>query len=113
MSKKYLFIVMIGALIMACNFLIPTQTPTQEATVTPATEASAGGEIAAKLEELGGTACEENPDFTCVTIQVPLNHFDAANTETLDVVFAVSPATGETHGHVRASLSRRTGRRRH
>jgi hypothetical protein len=50
------------------------------------------------LERLGGQTCEENPDFTCVTIQVPLNHFDTANTETLNVVFAVAPATGERYG---------------
>ena len=41
MKKKFLFIVVIGVLIMACNFLIPTQTPTptQEATALPSTEA--------------------------------------------------------------------------
>jgi pimeloyl-ACP methyl ester carboxylesterase len=50
------------------------------------------------LERLGGQTCEENPDFTCVTIQIPLNHFDSTNTETLDVVFAVAPATGERYG---------------
>jgi pimeloyl-ACP methyl ester carboxylesterase len=106
MKRKLLFIVTLGALIMACNFLMPSQTPTQEASVVPATEAPAEiateapavGEIVAKLKELGGVACEENPDFTCVTIKVPLNHFDAANTETLDVVFAVSPATGKRMG---------------
>ncbi len=96
MKKKFLLIAAIGVLVMACNFLMPT--PTQEATAVPATEAPAIGGIAAKLDELGGAACDENPDFTCVTIQVPLNHFDAANTETLDVVFAVSPATGERFG---------------
>ena len=36
--------------------------------------------------------------MTCVTLQVPLNHFDAANTETIDVVFAVLPAFGERYG---------------
>ena len=100
MRKKFLFISAIGALIMACNFLFPQPTPTQEATTTaPVTELPVANDgIAARLEELGGTACEENPDFTCVTIQVPLNHFDTANTETLNVVYAVSPATGERYG---------------
>lgn len=102
MRKKFLFVSMFAAFIMACSVLTPKAT-TPEATTAPATEAAvteapAASEISAKLEELGGTACEENPDFTCVTIQVPLNHFDAANTETLDVVFAVSPATGERKG---------------
>jgi len=84
---------------LSCNFLIPTPEPTSAVTDAPSTEAPvSGGGIAAKLDELGGVSCDENPDFTCVTIQVPLNHFDAANTETLDVVFAVSPATGERKG---------------
>jgi pimeloyl-ACP methyl ester carboxylesterase len=47
---------------------------------------------------MGGTRCEEAPDFTCVTIKVPLNHFDSANTETIDVVFAVAPAEGKRKG---------------
>jgi pimeloyl-ACP methyl ester carboxylesterase len=50
------------------------------------------------LQNLGGQPCEESPDFTCVTVQAPLNHFDAANTETLGIVFAVLPATGERYG---------------
>jgi pimeloyl-ACP methyl ester carboxylesterase len=86
--------------VLACNFLFPTPTPTPEAGATeaPVAEAPSGSGIAARLDELGGTVCEENPDFTCVTIQVPLDHFDAANTETLGVVFAVAPATGERYG---------------
>ena len=52
----------------------------------------------ARLEELSGGPCEENPGFTCVTIRVPLDHFDVTNTETLEVVFAVAPATGERYG---------------
>src|SRR5688572_8020765 len=73
---------------------LPTEAPTEPPTEVP----SEGPQIAPKLEELGGVACEENPDFTCVTIEVPLNHFDAANTEMLDVVFAVSPASGVRYG---------------
>jgi len=72
----------------------PTEVPTEPPTEVPSEEP----EILPRLEELGGVACEENPDFTCVTIQVPLNHFDAANTKTLDVVFAVSPASGVRYG---------------
>jgi len=98
MRNKILFIAAFGILLLACKTLTLQQFSTQEATVLPTTEASADGEIVAKLKELGGVPCEENPDFTCVTIQVPLNHFDAANTETLDVVFAVSPATGKRFG---------------
>lgn len=100
MRKLIAFILMLGVLTMACKSLTPQTTPP---TVAPATDvptdapASDGG-IASKLTELGGTPCDENPDFTCVTIKVPLNHFDSANTETIDVVFAVSPATGVRKG---------------
>jgi pimeloyl-ACP methyl ester carboxylesterase len=101
MRKKFLLVAAIGIFIMSCNFLMPTKTPTPaDTTVAPVTETPAAGvgEISAKLEALGGKACEENPDFTCVTIKVPLNHFDTANTETLDVVFAVAPAKGKRMG---------------
>jgi pimeloyl-ACP methyl ester carboxylesterase len=54
--------------------------------------------MAAVLEQLGGQPCEEQPDFTCVTLKVPLDHFDSANAETVDVVFAVLPASGERTG---------------
>ncbi|MBV5331386.1 hypothetical protein JZU69_03075 [bacterium] len=58
MRKKFLFIVAIGTLIMACNFLVPTQTPTTpEAADVPLTEAPASTGIAAKLAELGGALC--------------------------------------------------------
>lgn len=49
------------------------------------------------LDELGGVPCEES-DFTCVTLTVPLDH-DAPDSEaTLDVTFAVLPATGPSKG---------------
>jgi pimeloyl-ACP methyl ester carboxylesterase len=98
MKKRFLFLTVFVIFMMACNFLFPTPTPVPEVTDVPANEAPAAGGISPKLDELGGVPCDENPDFTCVTIQVPLDHFDAANTETLDVVFAVSPATGERKG---------------
>src|SRR5690349_4362963 len=72
----------------------PTEAPTEEPTEVPSEQP----EIAPKLEELGGSSCDENPDFTCVTISVPLNHYDPANTKTIDVVFAVYPASGERYG---------------
>jgi pimeloyl-ACP methyl ester carboxylesterase len=89
---------------LACGLFVPG-TPTPEPPPSPppvsdepGTPESGSVDITARLEELGGEACEESPDFTCVTIQVPLDHFDATNTETLDVVFAVAPATGERYG---------------
>ena len=87
---------------LACRLFIPG-TPTPEPpppTEAPETQEPESGtvDMAARLAELGGAACDENPDFTCVSIQVPLDHFNAANSQTLEVVFAVSPATGERYG---------------
>ncbi len=96
MKKRFMFLTVFVIFMLACNFLFPTPAPEEPS--VPVTEAPATGGISTKLEELGGAPCDENPDFTCVTIQVPLDHFDSANSETLDVVFAVSPATGERKG---------------
>jgi pimeloyl-ACP methyl ester carboxylesterase len=87
---------------LACRLFIPG-TPAPPPTSTgifdpPQTPVSGALDMAARLEELGGAPCDENPDFTCVAIQVPLDHFDATNSETLEVVFAVAPATGERFG---------------
>jgi pimeloyl-ACP methyl ester carboxylesterase len=49
------------------------------------------------LEELGGYPCPDS-DFTCVDIEVPLDHSNPANSETIKVVFGVLPATGESKG---------------
>jgi pimeloyl-ACP methyl ester carboxylesterase len=98
--KKYLLLTILLVFTLACSTLTGTfssSTPTEAPTDTASAPTAADG-IDAKLAELGGTACDENPDFTCVTITVPLDHFDAANTKTIDVVFAVSPATGERKG---------------
>lgn len=88
--------------IMACNFgglLNPTPTPGIPPTPQPTESTTTqGGDMDGALERLGGAPCEENPDFICVTVQVPLDHFDAANTETIGVVFAVAPAEGERFG---------------
>lgn len=75
---------------------VVTEPPTEVPATVEAQPATGG--MAAVLEKLGGQACEENPDFTCVTLPVPLDHFDAANSETLNVVFAVLPASGERTG---------------
>jgi pimeloyl-ACP methyl ester carboxylesterase len=49
------------------------------------------------LEGLGGYPCPDS-DFTCVALEVPVNHFDPANPETIEVVFGVLPASGERKG---------------
>src|SRR5262245_27495852 len=49
------------------------------------------------LKRLGGQPCPDS-EFTCVTLSVPLDHFDTRNRRTIDVVFAVLPATGQRKG---------------
>jgi hypothetical protein len=56
------------------------------------------GDMQALIQKYNGKPCEENPDFTCVTLTMPLDHFDASNTKTVDVVFAIHQATGEQRG---------------
>lgn len=73
----------------------PSPSPTGEA-AEPSPTASRE-ETAAILEQLGGEPCPDS-DFTCVTLTVPLDPFNADSAETLDVVFAVLPATGERKG---------------
>jgi pimeloyl-ACP methyl ester carboxylesterase len=50
------------------------------------------------LEDLGGFPCSEDSAFTCVTIDVPLDHFNTDDTRTLRVVFAVLPASDGRKG---------------
>lgn len=50
-----------------------------------------------RLRELGGVPCPDSA-FTCVTITVPLDHFNPSDKRTLDVVFAVLPANGARKG---------------
>ncbi len=101
-------LVSLSLAMMACSFAdqlvtpatdIPQEPSTSQAPATvPARSLPTLRDIRPVLDNLGGQPCEESPDFTCVTVQVPLNHFDSANTETLGVVFAVLPASGERYG---------------
>jgi pimeloyl-ACP methyl ester carboxylesterase len=50
------------------------------------------------LKQLGGRSCPDGSAFTCVTLTVPLDHFNPADTRTLAVTFAVLPATGRRLG---------------
>jgi len=50
------------------------------------------------LIDLGGVPCFEDSAFICVTIDVPLDHFNPGDTRTLPVVFAVLPASGVHKG---------------
>jgi pimeloyl-ACP methyl ester carboxylesterase len=50
------------------------------------------------LQDLGGYECFEGSAFTCVTMDVPLDHFNSDNLRTIPVTFAVLPASGERKG---------------
>ena len=50
------------------------------------------------LEDLGGYPCYEGSLFTCVTFDVPLDHFNVDDPRTIPVTFAVLPASGERKG---------------
>ena len=54
-------------------------------------------DVRERLKELGATQCP-NSAFTCLTVTVPLDHFNPLDTRTLDVVFAILPATGTRKG---------------
>ena len=94
--------------LLACNYATrifnpataipdePTVMPNTEATVPPAFTNI--DDITPVLDQLGGKACEEQPEMTCITIGVPLDHFDPANSETIQVTFAVLPASAERYG---------------
>lgn len=96
MRKLFVFVLLLGILSMACQTLLPAPATTEPATIEAPTEVVPSN--TSGLEALSGSDCEENIELTCVTIQVPLDHFDAANTETIDVVFGVLPASGERYG---------------
>ncbi len=51
-----------------------------------------------RLESLGGVPCPDGSAFTCITLTVPLDHFNPSDTRTLDVVFAVLPASSVRKG---------------
>ncbi|MEP7136529.1 MAG: alpha/beta fold hydrolase [Chloroflexota bacterium] len=48
--------------------------------------------------DLGGYSCFDGSLFTCVTIEVPLDHFNSSDTRTIMVTFAVLPASGQRKG---------------
>jgi pimeloyl-ACP methyl ester carboxylesterase len=64
----------------------------------PAASAPPDDTTAAILERLGGEPCPGGSAFTCVTLTVPLDHFDPADERTVDVAFSILPATGQRKG---------------
>lgn len=100
MKRSLIAIAILLLAIQACGLadVTPTEVPPSvEPTVVSETEAPMDEDPASRLERLGGYPCPDS-DFTCVDVSVPLNHFDSSDTRTIDVVFAVLPATGERKG---------------
>ena len=94
MKKLFIGMTLLFFLAQACATFTPAPKPTDSpegVTNVSVTESAHG------LESLGGGPCPES-DFTCVTLSVPLNHFDPKDSRTIEVVFAVLPATGERKG---------------
>jgi pimeloyl-ACP methyl ester carboxylesterase len=97
MKKMFLLIAIFVLIAQACVLTTPAPTPT----VLPIEPTASGNQPAAldtasRLEQLGGEPCPDS-DFTCVTLKVPLDHF-RPDGRTIEVVFAVLPATGERKG---------------
>src|SRR5512138_323576 len=50
------------------------------------------------LRQLGGQPCPDESEFTCITLAMPLDHFNPTDPRTIQVTFAVLPATGNRKG---------------
>ena len=107
MNRLIIIFLVLSLVSLSCQTFYSLQNPKAEPTSSPSPDATAAPptstpkiitDIRERLNELDGKPCEGVDGFTCVTIAVPLDHFDDANQETIDVVFAVAPATGERKG---------------
>lgn len=98
MKKLFIGFIVLLFLVQACASptLEPASTFAPMGTAVSVTEVPVT-EPVGSLEGLGGVPCPDS-DFTCVTLTVPLNHFDPNDPRTMDVVFAILPATGERKG---------------
>ena len=83
-----------GACVFFPSRLAPVPAPTPLPIAVPTVPAR---DTAAILAELGVYPCPDS-DFTCVKLTVPADHFDPSNPDTIEVVFAVLPASGERRG---------------
>ena len=111
MKRLVTFIAILSLISISCQALsnlggtptseppnVPTSPSDPENPSAPTESSTPIDSIEPRLKELGGKPCPTGSDFTCVTLSVPLDHFDPANTEMLEVVFAVYPAWGERKG---------------
>ncbi|MBK9924264.1 MAG: alpha/beta hydrolase [Anaerolineales bacterium] len=103
MKKTLVSLVILVLFVGACAAptAVPTATTVPTETVSAPTESVATEipqeDTASRLERLGGYPCPDN-SFTCINVTVPLDHFDPQDGRTIDVVFAVQPASGERKG---------------
>jgi pimeloyl-ACP methyl ester carboxylesterase len=72
----------------------PTKTPVETVTEKPT---GLPMDTTTILDELDAYPCPDSA-FTCVDLQVPLDHFNPGTDETIQVVFGVLPASGESKG---------------
>ena len=97
MKKLLVFSILLAIITQACAVSLPAPAMTpRPPTASVATRAAADENTASRLARLGGIPCPEG-DFTCVTLEVPLDHLHPDG-RTLNVAFAVLPATGERKG---------------
>jgi pimeloyl-ACP methyl ester carboxylesterase len=87
--RNFLLFLAFLLFLIACNRLTATPSP-PTATLQPTSAAN-------RFAQFNSRPCPDS-DFTCITLSVPLDHFDSANTQTTKVVFAILPATGERKG---------------
>src|SRR5688500_19349360 len=96
MQRFVLFILILSLMSLSCQTVYNLVQSTAEPTSSPVPDASALPptstppllrDIRERLQELGGVPCDGVDEFTCVTISMPLDHFDPGNSETVDVVF--------------------------
>jgi pimeloyl-ACP methyl ester carboxylesterase len=75
----------------------PTTTTSSETTTSMAATTTAPRTTTQVLQDLGGRLCPDS-DFTCVTLEMPIDHFSPSDGGTVGVTFAVLPATGTSMG---------------
>ena len=78
---------------IAAGLFVIVAACTSQSEVEPPVE----GSTTEIIEALDGEPCPDS-DFTCVTIEMPLDHFESSEERTIDVTFAILPATGESKG---------------
>jgi pimeloyl-ACP methyl ester carboxylesterase len=94
----------VGVLLLLAACTSDAGTGTTTTIQTAATTAAPGSTTTTErpttdqlLEDLDASLCPDS-EFTCVTLAMPMNHFDEADARTIPVTFAVHPATGERLG---------------